>query len=114
VDEGSFFLVVHAAFVIPAELGGNGSALAVFAYDNDKKIYTEDRFDSQGRHSMMTGTVTGDTWTWTGENDYGGTIIKSRITMKILSPKSYTSTYEVSADRGATWMPFWEGKATKK
>jgi len=30
-----------------------------------------------------------------------------------MSPTSYTTKYEVSADGGSTWLAFWEGKATK-
>jgi hypothetical protein len=114
VDEGEFFLVRHSDFSLPAEMGGAGRSLGVMGYDADNKVYTQQGFDSKGRHVVMTGTLNGDTWTWTGENNYGGTMIKSRLTPKITSPTSSTSKYEVSADGGATWMPFWEGKATKK
>ncbi len=40
--------------------------------------------------------------------------IQSRLIMKVTSPTSYTSKYEVSADGGTNWMLFWDGKATKK
>jgi Protein of unknown function (DUF1579) len=112
--KGGYFVVSRVEFSMPAELGGDGTALAVFGYDADKKSYTEDRFDSQGRHLITTGTLSGDTWTWSGENNYGGMTIKQRLSMKVTSPNSYTSKYEVSADGDANWMPFWEGKATKK
>ena len=112
--KGGFFLVSHADFSMPADLGGDGSGSAIFGYDSDKKVYTEDRFDSMGRHVTMTGTLDGDTWTWTGENNYNGMMIKQRLTMKVTSPTSYTSKYDVSADGGANWMTFWEGKGVKK
>lgn len=112
--KGGFFLVSRADFSMPPELGGNGNGLAVFGYDPDKKMYTEDRFDSLGHHAVMAGSLNGDTWTWTGENNYGGMTIKTRLTMKVTSPKSYTSKYDVSADNGTNWMTFWEGTATKK
>ncbi|HKW19537.1 MAG TPA: DUF1579 family protein [Terriglobales bacterium] len=112
--KGGFFLVDHADFSMPADLGGTGTGESIFGYDPDKKVYTEDRFDSLGRHAVVTGTLDGDTWTWTGENNYGGMTIKSRLTLKMISPTSYTSKYEVSADGGANWMTFWDGKATKK
>ena len=112
--KGGFFLVSRGDFSMPPELGGNGTALAVFGYDSDKKSYTEDRFDSLGRHVVLTGSLNGDTWTWAGENNYNGRAIKSRLTMKVASPSSYTSKYEVSSDGGANWMTFWEGKGTKK
>ena len=112
--KGNFFLVGHDDFTLPAELGGGGSATAILGYDPDKKVYTEDRFDSNGRHQKSTGTLSGDTWTWTTENDYNGMTIQGRLTIKMTSATSYTTKYEVSADGGTTWMPFWEGKATKK
>lgn len=112
--KGGFFLISRGNFSMPAELGGDGAAIAIFGYDADKKAYTEDRFDSLGRHVVLTGTLNGDTWTWMGENNYNGMTIKSRMTIKAASPSSYTSKYEVSADGGANWMPFWEGKGTKK
>ena len=111
--KGSFFLVHHTHFSLPAELGGSGGGLAIMGYDNDKKVYTEERFDSSGRHEFSTGTVSGDTWTWRGENNYNGMMIRTRITIKVVSPTSFTSKYEVSTD-GANWTPFYEGKGTKK
>jgi hypothetical protein len=112
--KGDFFVVTHSDFSLPAEMGGAGSSLAVLGYDPEKKVYTEERFDSSGRREVRTGTLMGDTWTWTSENNYGGTMIQSRLTIKPTSPTAYTSKYEVSADGGASWMPFWDGKATKK
>ena len=112
--KGGFFQVRHSEFAMPPELGGAGTTLAVLGYDADKNGYTEERFDSMGRHTAMTGTLSGDVWTWTGETKYGGMTIQSRLTIKMTSPTSYTSKYEVSADGGANWMPFWDGKGTKK
>jgi len=112
--QGGFFLVTHSDFSMPAEMGGAGFSLAILGYDDAKGVYTEERFDSKGRHVIMTGTLKDDTWTWTGENNYGGMTIQSRFTMKMISPTSYTSKYEVSADGGTNWMPFWDGKATRK
>lgn len=112
--KGDFFLVSHSDFSMPPEMGGAGTSLSILGYDADKKTYREDRFDSSGRHAAMTGTLNGDTLTWIGENNYGGMTIQSHFTIKMISPSSYTSKYEVSSDGGATWLPFWEGKATKK
>jgi hypothetical protein len=112
--KGNFFVLSHADFALPMELGGAGTSVAILGYDTDKRTYTSERFDSVGRREVKTGTLNGDTWTWTGENNYGGMTIQTRMTMKVISPTAYTSKYEVSADGGTTWMPFWEGKATKK
>ena len=35
------------------------------------------------------------------------------MTLKIVSPTSYTFKFDVSVD-GTNWMPFMEAKATKK
>jgi hypothetical protein len=112
--KGNFFLIGHSDFSLPAELGRSGGAMAILGYDPDKKVYTEDRFDSNGQHQKSTGILSGDTWTWTTENNYNGMTIHGRLTLKVVSPISYTTKYEVSADGGATWMPFWDGKATKQ
>jgi hypothetical protein len=112
--KGGFFLVMNSDFSLPPELGGAGTALGIIGYDPDNKAYTQERFDSAGRHVVLKGTLAGDTLTWTGENTYQGTSIKSRFIIKMVSPSAFTSRYEISADGGATWLPFWEGKATKK
>ncbi len=111
--KGNFYVVGHSDFSLPPELGGTGTDLTILGYDEDKKQYTEERFDSNGRHVITTGTLNGDTWTWTGQSNYNGMTIQSRMTINVVSPTSYTSKYEISADGGATWMPFWDGKATK-
>ena len=112
--KGNFYLLSHSDFSLPPEVGGQGSSLSILGYDADKKIYTEERFDSTGRHVVMTGALNGDTLIWTGENNYNGMQITSRFTIKMVSPTSYTIKYEVSADGGANWLPFYEGKVTKK
>jgi Protein of unknown function (DUF1579) len=48
--KGNLFLVGHSDFTLPAEPGGGGSAIAILGYDPDKKVYTEERFDSRGQH----------------------------------------------------------------
>ncbi|MBO0911927.1 MAG: DUF1579 family protein, partial [Acidobacteria bacterium] len=112
--KGGFFLVNHSDYSLPPELGGTGTSLAVIGYDPDNKVYTQERFDSTGHHVVLKGTLAGDTLTWTAEDTYQGTAIKSRFIIKMISPAAYTSKYEVSSDGGATWLPFWEGKSTKK
>jgi hypothetical protein len=112
--KGGFFLLNHSDITLPPELGGETTSLGVMGYDADKKVYTEERFESSGRRVAMTGTIDGDTFTWAGVNDYNGMQISSRLTIKMTSPTSCALKYEVSIDGGASWMPFYEGKATKK
>jgi uncharacterized protein DUF1579 len=110
---GNFFLQGHSDFKMPPELGGDGKGLAIMGYDTDQNVYTYDTFNSQGRRQSSKGTVSGDTWTWTSSANYGGQDIQQKMTMKVLSPSSYTVKMEVSMD-GKDWMTFMDGKATKK
>ncbi len=110
---GSFFLERHADFKMPPELGGDGKATSFMGYDTNENVYTRDEFNSQGRRGVSKGTVNGDTWTWTSTQIYGGQEIKQKMTLKVLTPSSYSTKLEVSTD-GTNWMTFMEGKATKK
>ncbi len=110
---GDFFVEAHSEFKMPPEIGGEGKAVAYMGYDTNENVYTRDEFNSQGRRNVSKGTVTGDTWTWTSSQTYAGQEIKQKFTMKIVSPTSYTFKFEISMD-GTNWMPFMEGKATKK
>lgn len=109
--DGNFFLVAHSN----SDLEGMGkmSDMAVMGYDPDRKVYTNTYFSSMGQNETSTGTVDGDTWTWTGDSSYGGMTFKGRMTMKVLSPTAYTMKFEISPD-GSTWSTAMEGKATKK
>ena len=110
---GNFFLQGHADFKMPTEVGGEGKETSIMGYDTDENVYTYDAFNSQGRREVSKGTVSGDTWTWTSTQNYGGQEIKQRMTIKVLSPTSYTLKFEISMDE-TNWMTFMEGKATKK
>ena len=109
--EGNFFLIEHS----DADMAGMGKfkEYAVMGYDKEKKVYTYTAFNSMGEAENATGTVDGDTWTWTSDEHMGGMTMKGRFTMKVTSPTSYTMKYELSQD-GTNWMTAMEGKATKK
>jgi len=111
--EGSFFVVSHSDFKMPSELGGDGKETAIMGYDTQLNLYTYDAFNSQGQHASSKGTISGDTWTWTSEANHDGQDVKQKMTMKVLSPSSYSVKVEVSMD-GTTWMTVMEAKATKK
>ncbi len=110
---GDFFVEGHGDFKMPPELGGEGKATSIMGYDTDENVYTRDEFNSQGRRAVSKGTVSGDTWTWTSSRNYGGQDIKQKVTMKTLTPTSYTMKLEISMD-GTNWMTFMDTKATKK
>jgi hypothetical protein len=111
--DGNFFAVGHANFKMPPELGGDGKSTSFMGYDTDQNVYTYNEFNSQGRRENSKGTLSGDTWTWTSSQTYSGQEIKQKMTMKVLTPASYSLKFEISMD-GTTWMPFMEAKATKK
>jgi hypothetical protein len=111
--QGNFFMQGHADFQMPPEVGGTGKDVMFMGYDTDQNAYTHDSFNSMGRHQTSKGTLTGDTWTWTSSANYAGQDIQQRMTMKVLSPTSYTVKFEISLD-GKNWMTFMDGKATKK
>jgi len=110
---GNYFLQSHSEAKMPAEIGGDSKEFAVMGYDTQANVYTYDSFNSQGRHESSKGTLSGDTWTWTSSSNYVGMEIQGKMTIKTVSPTSYTMKYEVSMD-GKNWMPFMDGKATKK
>jgi len=110
---GKFFVEGHSDFKMPPDLGGEGKATSFMGYDTNENVYTYNEFNSQGRRENSKGSVSGDTWTWTSSQNYGGQEIQQKMTIKILTPTSYSLKFDVSVD-GTNWMPFMEAKATKK
>jgi len=110
---GNFFLEGHSDFKMPPELGGDGKAVSFMGYDTDQNTYTYNEFNSQGRRENSKGSLSGDTWTWTSSQNYGGQEIQQKMTIKVVSPTSHTMKFEVSVD-GTNWMPFMDAKVTKK
>ncbi len=110
---GGFFVEGHSDFKMPPKLGGDGKATSFMGYDTDQNVYTYNEFNNQGRRENSKGTVSGDAWTWTSTHNYDGQEFKQKMTMKVLTPASYSLKFEISMD-GTNWMTFMEGKATKK
>ena len=109
-QEGKFFLVMNSKF---KGAMGDGTSLAVFGYDPEKKVYTYNEFNSMGQATKSEGTVDGNTWAWTGDQNFGGQILKGRFTMMVQSPAAYTYKYEISPE-GNNWTLVMDGKSTKK
>jgi len=109
--EGGFFLVINSSFSSPTM--GNSKGVAYMGYDSQEKVYTYDAFSSMGENIHSRGTLDGDTWHWANEMKMGPNTFKTRYTMKILSPTSYTFNFTVSPD-GTKWETVMEGKATKQ
>lgn len=105
---GGFFAVLHSEVTTPM---GPMSGLSVFSYSAEEKVYRYHAFNSMGQFEDSRGTVSADTWNWTSEAKMGDELIKSRFTIKEVSPTSYTF-YWATAD-GNKWTTIMEGKATK-
>jgi hypothetical protein len=109
--DGGFFLTLRSEFT-SADLG-SGSGMAFMGYDTGKNAYTYDEFNSVGTCQRSIGALDGNTWTWIGEERTGGNAMKTRFTMKTLSPTSYTFKFEMSPD-GDSWSTVADGRATKE
>ena len=107
--EGGFFLVAH---VDVKGAMGSGSGISVMGYNPDEKMYTYDGFNSWGEAEHAKGTLEGDTWTWNSESKMMGQPMKTRFTIKQLSPTSYSFKFEMAGADGA-WSTVMDGKATK-
>ncbi len=107
---GGFFVESREEFKGPP---ADSSDLSVMGYNPDDKVYTYHAFDNTGHAAYYTGTVDGDTWTWTGTEKMGDQSMKGRYTATVVSPASYLFKFELSPD-GTSWTTVMEGKATKK
>ena len=109
--DGNFFLVENGESNM--EGMGKMKELVVMGYDPDQKVYTYRNFNSMGQSELSLGKLEGDTWIWTGDEHFGGMTMKGRVTLKVLSPTSYRTKFELSLD-GNEWFQATEAKSTKK
>ncbi len=108
---GHFFVMTHGTMNGPM---GKGEETAFMGYDTKKKVYTYHAFGNMGGDAeMYTGTVSGSDWTWNGDFDAGGKMMKGKYTAHEDSPTAYSFKFEASDDGGKTWKPMMDGKATK-
>jgi len=106
---GRFFVISHSSMKSPM---GEIRGLSVLGYDPEKKVYTYNGFNSMGEREKATGTVTGDTWTYTDESEYQGKPMKIRVLLKELSATSYTFKFDVAMG-GEDFQNMMEATATK-
>lgn len=85
----------------------------VLGWNPEEKVYKYMGFDSMGMMGTANGTVSGNTWSFSGEDKMGGKMIKSRYTIVVPSPTTQTFKWEISEDGGKTWKVAAEGKSTK-
>ena len=94
---------------------GKVAGMMVGGWHPGRKAYLLQVMESTGFLSQLTGTVTGNTWTFTAEGpvpDGSGKIGKFRLTLVDVSPTQQTSKGEISVD-GGPWIQMFEGKSTK-
>jgi hypothetical protein len=92
---------------------GQSKGLGIMGYSTEEKVYTYYAVDNMmAMSSIPKGTVQGDTWTYTDEATFGGQRVKSRVTIKEVSPTSHTFKLEIQGP-GGKWMPMVETRNTK-
>jgi hypothetical protein len=109
--EGRFAVVCHTEGKTPM---GPSKGIDILGYSSEEKVYTYSGVDNSGM-TMTTiprGTVKGDTWTYTDESMMGGKKVKTRVTIKELSPTAYTFKMATQGSDGK-WATFMESKSTK-
>jgi hypothetical protein len=87
-------------------------AVRRFGYDAGQKIYTRYSHNSFGNASLMTGTVAGSVWTWSGDITTRDGKLKLRATGTEESPTAQSYKVEGSMD-GASWFVVEQGRSTK-
>jgi hypothetical protein len=109
--EGRFAVVCHSTGKTPM---GPSKSLGIMAYSPEEKVYTYYGVDNSNMAmtSVPRGTVQDGTWTYTDESMMGGQKMKTRVTIKELSPSAYTFKMEMQGPDGK-WTPFMESKSTK-
>ena len=109
--EGRFTVICRAEGKTPM---GPTKNIGILGYSTEEKVYTYYGVDNSNMTmaSVPRGTVRGDTWTYTDESTMGGQKVKSRVTLKELSPTQYTFRMEFQGPDGK-WAPVMESKNTK-
>jgi hypothetical protein len=110
--EGRFAVVCRSEGKTPM---GPMKSLGILGYSSEEKVYTYYGVDSSGMimTTVPRGTVKEDTWTYTDESVMGGKKVKSRVTIKELSPKSYSFKMELQGEDGK-WTTMMESTQTKQ
>ena len=109
--EGRFSVICRSEGKMPT---GPSKSIGILGYSPEEKVYTYYGVDNTNMTmaSVPKGTVRGDTWTYTDEATMGGQKVKSRVTIKELSPAAYTFTMEMQGPDGK-WAPVMESKTSK-
>ena len=96
--QGGFYLVCRSNGRSPS---GPMQGLAILGYSPERQKYTYYGIDNSGMPAEPAyATVSGDTWNWEGEGTMGGKQVKSRYTIKQVSPDEYSWKWEMSVGGG--------------
>ncbi len=107
---GKFFVTGTNTFKAPT---GSGTERMTFGYDVAQKVYTYNAVIGDERNSA-TGTLEGDTLTWTSTEPSSQTSpFKWHYIEKLVSPTMFTLKFETSKD-GTNWSTLMEGKSVKE
>lgn len=93
---------------------GPSKSIGILGYSAEEKVYTYYGVDNTNMTmaSVPRGTLKGDTWIYTDEAMMGGQKVKSRVTIRELSPTTYSFTLEMQGPDGK-WAPVMESKNSK-
>jgi hypothetical protein len=109
--EGGFSVICNSTGATP---GGSSKSIGILGYSPEEKVYTYYGVDNTNMTmgSVPKGTLQGDTWTYHDEGMMGGKKVKTRVTIKELSPTAYTFKMEMQGPDGK-WASVMESKSTK-
>ena len=107
--EGGWHLVCESTGTGPM---GPIKGLAVMTYDRSAKQYRYFSVNNMADAESATGTISGNTWTWTSKIEMGPQTMHSRFVIVEKSPNMHSFTWDMSAD-GKTWKTVMSGSSTK-
>jgi hypothetical protein len=93
---------------------GKMKGMGIMGYSPEQQAYTYYGVDNSPM-TMTTvpqGTLEDDTWTYMDETEFGGETIRSRYTIKITSPTTYTFEWEMEGPDGE-WTTVMQGQSRK-
>lgn len=106
---GGFFLVHRWEGQLgSAEVNG----LEVLGFDARTKVYTSRFFDQAGMTGTLRANPQGNAWSWAGDTDIGGKLVKQRCTTILVNADTFTTRCEYSAD-GFKWLTMLESRSTR-
>jgi hypothetical protein len=109
--EGGFAVICRSDGKSPL---GASKSIGLLSYSAEEKVYLYYGLDNSpmAMATVPRGTVEGGTWVYNDEARMGGKKVKSRYSIKELSPTSYSFKWEMLGEDGA-WQTMIEGKSTR-